>query len=93
MAFSETELVFLALIFILVCSTWCWEEKKQYLNGKEDKKEEKGAWKKDTLNVCESFAFMPFMHNDKMESRQPGALRDDTKNGYEAESVLNNTFI
>ena len=25
MAFSETELVFLALIFILFCSTWCWE--------------------------------------------------------------------
>ena len=67
--------------------------KKQYLNGKEDKKEEKGAWKKDTLNVCESFAFTSFMHNDKMESRQRGALRDDTKNGYEAESVLNNTFI
>ena len=36
---------------------------------------------------------MPFMHNDKMESRQQGALRDDTKNGSEAESVLNNTFI
>ena len=37
---------------------------------------------------------MPFMHNDKMESRQWGALRDDTKNGSEVEeSVLNNTFI
>ena len=60
---------------------------------KKTKKEEKGAWKKDTLNVCESFAFMPLMHNDKMESRQRGALRDDTKNGYEAESILNNTFI
>ena len=53
MAFSEVELVFLALIF-----KFCFRlldaiagKRKQYLNSKENKKEEKGTQKSDTKTL------------------------------------------